>query len=240
MISFLLRCLMIIGTFSLPLEANSTHSSPTMRNLSSAEAPYDQKKISEYLGYFLWKELNDSLHVPYHIEDVIQGIRKAEKGDIQCLKKVDYQQSFMKLEHALYHQKMQDNLQEAEKILSIVKKQKDVLEVIKDKLYIQRLQEGDGNSISSQSKGLFHIKCKTSKGVSILNTYEEGEGSPKLQDLAVALPGFALGVSDMKENETRVIYIHPDLAYGISHDLEPNSLLIVEVMLLRSIIPEGV
>ncbi|CRH46510.1 peptidyl-prolyl cis-trans isomerase [Chlamydia trachomatis] len=38
----------------------------------------------------------------------------------------------------------------------------------------------------------------------------------------------------MKEGEVRVLYIHPDLAYGTAGQLPPNSLLIFEVKLIEA------
>ena len=38
----------------------------------------------------------------------------------------------------------------------------------------------------------------------------------------------------MKEGEKRVIYIHPDLAYGTYGSLPPNSLLIFEIEVVKA------
>jgi peptidylprolyl isomerase len=42
----------------------------------------------------------------------------------------------------------------------------------------------------------------------------------------------------MKEGEKRTIYIHPDLGYGTSGMLPPNSLLTFEVEIMKSHVPE--
>ena len=49
-----------------------------------------------------------------------------------------------------------------------------------------------------------------------------------------SIPGFAKGMLGMKEGEKRVLYIHPELAYGLTGQLPPNSLLIFEVEIVKA------
>lgn len=57
---------------------------------------------------------------------------------------------------------------------------------------------------------------------------------PILLPLTKVIPGFSQGMQGMKEGEVRVLYIHPDLAYGTAGQLPPNSLLIFEVKLIEA------
>ena len=43
------------------------------------------------------------------------------------------------------------------------------------------------------------------------------------------IPGFREGVIGMREGETRRIYVHPEMAYGVTGEVPPNSLLIFDV-----------
>ena len=49
-----------------------------------------------------------------------------------------------------------------------------------------------------------------------------------------SIPGFAKGLVGMKEGEKRILYIHPELAYGLAGHLPPNSLLIFEVEIVKA------
>ena len=55
----------------------------------------------------------------------------------------------------------------------------------------------------------------------------------ELLSLDEAIPGFSKGIIGMQEGEIRTLYIHPDLGYGKQGQLNPNSLLIFEVKVVK-------
>jgi peptidylprolyl isomerase len=91
------------------------------------------------------------------------------------------------------------------------------------------IQDGQGKAVLNQ-QGLFHITCHTIHGLCLLNTKEEN--TPVLQKLDEAIRGFSLGVKGMRKNERRMLYIHPELAYGDIGLIPPNIALIIEVELI--------
>ncbi|MEC8306525.1 MAG: FKBP-type peptidyl-prolyl cis-trans isomerase, partial [Chlamydiota bacterium] len=50
--------------------------------------------------------------------------------------------------------------------------------------------------------------------------------------LSQTVIGFQKGLSGMQKNEKRILYLHPNVAYGLGGTLPPNSLLIFEVDLI--------
>ena len=46
--------------------------------------------------------------------------------------------------------------------------------------------------------------------------------------------GFQEGVAGMQEGEKRRLYIHPDLAYGVSNEVPPNSILFFDVEVVNA------
>ena len=55
--------------------------------------------------------------------------------------------------------------------------------------------------------------------------------------LEEVIPGLRSGLVGMKEGEKRIVYIHPDFAYGTSGCLPPNALLTFEVELVQANAP---
>ena len=48
------------------------------------------------------------------------------------------------------------------------------------------------------------------------------------------IPGFSKGIVGMREGEKRTLYIHPELGYGSSGYLPPNSLLTFEIEVIKA------
>lgn len=62
--------------------------------------------------------------------------------------------------------------------------------------------------------------------------YQNEEGV--MQSLEEAIEGFSKGALGMKTGEKRIIYIHPDYAYGLYDPFHPSTAVIVEVERIAS------
>ena len=68
----------------------------------------------------------------------------------------------------------------------------------------------------------------------LLETFNGSGEFPIEISIPDTIPGFATGVVGMLEGEERTIYIHPELAYGVSGiKLKPNKLVVIEVNLAQ-------
>lgn len=193
-------------------------------------AEQNKQQLSEYMGYLMWKSLQEK-DVQYDLEYVIQGLKKAEKGESANLSNEKYRTLLVENEKNQFEQRSQKNLSQANDFLRQIKTEEGVKEIEKDKLYFKKIISGNETKIHKKDSGLFHIKCYTLNKETITDTYAQNE--PTVQNLESAIQGFKRGVSGMAEGEKRILYIHPDLAYGIFRNFEPNVLLITEVELIK-------
>lgn len=136
------------------------------------------------------------------------------------------------IQQLVFEKKAKENLSLAEKFLQENKKNAGVVEVQVDKLQYRIVKEGTGKAISGKPSALLHYKGSFINGQVFSSS--EANKEPILLPLAQTIPGFSLGMQGMKEGETRILYIHPDLAYGTSGQLPPNSLLIFEINLIET------
>lgn len=201
----------------------------------AAMAQQRKQQLSEYMGYLMWKSLRDK-DFQYNLDQVIQGLKKAENGEYANLSIEKYKTLLIEEEKYHFKQKSEKNLSEANDFLKKIKNEEEVHEIEKDKLYFKKITSGKEIKIDEKDSGLFHINCYTLNKETITNTYVQNE--PAIQNLENAIQGFKRGVSGMAEGEKRILYIHPDLAYGIFRNFEPNVLLISEVELIKILKPE--
>jgi peptidylprolyl isomerase len=199
---------------------------------SASIVDQNDRQLSEYMGYLMWESLQEK-DFHYDLEHVIQGLRSAEKGDFTDLSKEKYRALLIENEKQVFEKKSQKNLSQANDFLKKIKHEGNIKELEKDKLYFKKIMSGNEISINENDSGLFHIKCYTLDDEIITNTYAHEK--PTVQNLQNAIPGFKRGASGMSEGEKRILYIHPDLGYGIFRNFEPNVLLITEVELIKII-----
>lgn len=185
-------------------------------------------QISRYRGYYLWKnELKDP-SLPYQLEEIINGMRLAEKGQTPEFDDLDRLQDEMdRLVSSFVQRKHTEALIAAETYLKEISRQADVKEIVKDKLYYKQLAKGFGNLVSENSTPFVKYSVKT------LESGEDEEISlddPKQISLSNTIVGFEKGVVGMRVGEKRTLYIHPDLGYGAHTGWLPaNSLIIIDI-----------
>ena len=160
--------------------------------------------------------------LPLNFQEVLEGIKEAHKKS-----GVDISEEEMnKFYDCYYHQIREDKLAEANQFLRQISLQKGVKELKNDKLYYKIERLGSGPEISEEP--LIQYKAKTLVGGKEEEIHEILE--PKVITLKATIKGFSLGVQGMHIGEKRVLYVHPDLAYGsASAKITPNSLIIFEI-----------
>lgn len=189
----------------------------------------DLADISFHRGYECWQKNLKIEGMPYDLEQIISGIRAAEKSEPSKISKEKAVALTQKYEEVIWKEQLKNNLEEAESFLNSIAK--DTVELVHSKLYYKQTRKGDGNSIDPNGSALATYVVKTMEN-GHLEEFNSSGDFPVEISIPDTIPGFATGVAGMLEGEERILYIHPDLAYGVSGTkMKPNKLVVIEVKL---------
>lgn len=180
------------------------------------------KTFSFYTGYLLYQDHLRRSELPLNFQEVLEGMKEAHKeGSVEIT-----EEAVQEFYDRYYNQIKEEKLAEANRFLSQISMQEGVKELVKDKLYYKIEKQGTGSEISDEP--VIQYKAKTLMGGKEEQFHSISE--PKAILLKATIKGFSMGVQGMRIGEKRVLYIHPDLAYGAaSMKVTPNSLIIFEV-----------
>jgi peptidylprolyl isomerase len=184
----------------------------------------DLNRLSETLGHLIARQLKQP-GVEFNIDAVIVGMRNEQEGKSAPMSEEEYQQMVYTLQEKQFQESAEKNLTQANDFLKENLLKEGVRE-LDPKLQFQVTQEGSGELVDNDSTPVIHYSGKLLDGTVFASSTTD---QPVALPLKQSIPGFAKGVVGMKEGEKRILYIHPELAYGISGQLPPNSLLIFEV-----------
>jgi peptidylprolyl isomerase len=184
--------------------------------------------ISFHQGYEYEEQFKIFGH-PYNLEQFIAGMQASKEGKPSPFTDEDIQAALTQLDATLADKQKAENLEQAQRFLTAIAKDPEVVELQPQKLYYKTLKKGHGPSISEINlvEGIYQTFKLEPSGKE--HRLFSKETTPIQISLADTIPGFALGVQSMQPGERRKLYIHPDLAYGTyGGKLEPNQLLIIE------------
>jgi peptidylprolyl isomerase len=185
----------------------------------------DVETISYHRGYTFWQDHLEFAKMPYDIEQVIEGLRAADRGEKLLIDEEQLAAVIRRFQEEFFAKKMSQNLEEAEAYLQKIAT--DSIELIPSRLYYKINRKGEGEAVGYSDTPLFTYSAKTIiAGQETLIFSTESEGIPI--SLADTIPGFSQGVVGMLVGESRVLFIHPDLAHGAYTHI-PNQLIIMEV-----------
>jgi hypothetical protein len=103
-------------------------------------------------------------------------------------------------------------------------------EIIPDKLYIQKVTQGQGPRLAEYDLATFHILATNLLNEVILNTYES---APIQQILITTTDGFKEGVLGMRVGEKRILFIDPSIEPKFFNLKDKESAHIYEVELIQ-------
>lgn len=159
-------------------------------------------------------------------------MNRMDSGKHARLKKEIHDEMLLQLAAKKADKKALANLQNAEQFLEDLAKNTKALPVIDKKIYIETLQEGFGDMISSEDIISIRFKQYDQTGTLLKDTDEDAFTVA----LSKMIKGFKLGMNGARVGERRKIYIHPDLGFGkISFGHPPNELLIYEVVIVDKV-----
>lgn len=168
-----------------------------------------------------------------HIENVSKLLKQIDSPNYKKVEKEKYDSTLLTLIGRKKARIERATLQKAEEFLKTLSETPSIHPIIDKKIYIEILEEGDGEAISSDDTLVMHLKqCdETGKIVKETSTSE-----PITLSLPKMVKGFKIGIDGAKIGEKRRIYVHPSYSLTNSRaNLSQNHVLIYEVKLLSKI-----
>jgi len=207
---------------------------------ASAEAPVqnshaaqDVSKISEAFGHLIGKNL-DNIGFKFDIAQVIKGLKDASSGKDSPMTEMECVQAISAIQEAAFKQQAVENMKKADEFLVKNASAPGIVTVAPGKVQYKIEKPGAGLTVEEHFTPLIRYTGRFLDG-SIFGTSQEDEPI----SLDETIPGFTKGLIGMKEGEKRTLYIHPDMGYGASGSLPPNSLLCFEVEVVKANAPQS-
>lgn len=191
----------------------------------------DLKKLSEAFGHFIGRNLRSS-GLNFDMDNFIRGIRDGESGKPAPMTDREYELQMIALQETAFKKLSEDNLTAAEKFLNENRNERGLVELIPGKLQYVVIKPGTGAIVTEHATPKIQYTGKYLDGT-VFGSSEDGDG-PITVPLDQTIPGFSKGLMGMKEGEKRRLFVHPDIGYGKSGHLPPNSMLIFDVELLEA------
>jgi FKBP-type peptidyl-prolyl cis-trans isomerase len=167
------------------------------------------------------------------IENVSKIMNQIDSGHYAKLEKEKYDNTLLQLVARKRARTEKSNLQKSEQFLKILAQNESIHPIIDKKIYIEIIEEGSGEPISSTDTISLHMKQSDESGKMIKDTTLS---KPTTISIAKMMKGFKIGIEGAKIGEKRKIYIHP--SYGMTASRSPlfsNHVLIYEVEILSKI-----
>ena len=137
----------------------------------------------------------------------------------------------MDFEYKILEKEQYQKLEKANQFLTQVTAKINVVEVDKGKLYYEILRNGSGTILTEDSVPLIHFTESDLSGTMLQDT--RGNHPKKIPFEKETIPGFRKGVIGMRVGERRMIYVHPDLAYGKVGRYSQQELIVFDVEILE-------
>ncbi|MBA3237687.1 MAG: FKBP-type peptidyl-prolyl cis-trans isomerase [Parachlamydiaceae bacterium] len=217
------------GTKQSTIPTGPTTSTPAV------EAPVDMKKVSEAFGHFIGRHLK-SPGANFDLDSVIRGLREGSEGKPAPMTDKEYEQMMTQVQKSAFEKVSQENLKAANDYIRDNSKASGIVVVKPEKLQYKIVKEGNGPVVETNGSPQINYTGKFIDGTVFGSS--EDSGGPVTIPLGQTIQGFSLGIAGMKEGETRRLYVHPDLGYGTTGHLPPNSLLIFDIEVIKAASPE--
>jgi peptidylprolyl isomerase len=238
--------LLALGAMAAVFACGSIWGNEEKIQLSSLQTPSQEDEeeltqeeilqISEAFGHFIGRNLKNP-GVQFNVEKVITGMRAGADGKPSPMNDKEYEEKMFRLQKISIKKLSDENLKKATEFLSKNKSEPNVVEVEPGKLQYLILEAGNGPTVEAHGNPMINYTGKYLDGTVFGSSVEAG--GPINIPLDHTIPGFGKGIQGMKEGEKRRLFIHPDLAYGTSGHLPPNSLLIFDIEVVKAEAPKS-
>jgi len=216
-------------------KTEASHAHTAVDAQSTGITQTDILKASEAFGHFIGRNLK-APGINFEIDSIIQGMRDGYAGKPAPLSDKDYEELMAKIQEQAYAKMASDNLSTANQFLEKNQKADGVTEIKPAKLQYSIIKQGQGPVVVEHSTPQIKYTGRFQDGT-VFGSSEE-TGGPITIPLDQTIPGFSKGIVGMKEGEQRKLFVHPDLGYGTTGHLPPNSLLIFDVEVIKATAPE--
>lgn len=222
------RLTIAVGILLLILGLGYSLNRPQTAALSNQIFPKNElTRYSREYGYQLWEDLKKH-PIHFSLEDIVIGMNLNAEGKILPDDETtdEFLQRFATLRKMSLEEQAKKNRKRSEEYLAIIAKKAGIIALEDEKLYYEIQVPGrEEPFVESNSSYYFHYTIKTIDNEEIVDTRKEN--TPKQVNLATALPAFSKGVVNMKKGERRIIYAHPDLAYGTHRQIVPPQMIVI-------------
>jgi hypothetical protein len=155
----------------------------------------------------------------HEMDSILKGFDPLDKEQVQHERFVGWPSYLTNIESAI------QNLQNANVFFESIKTADQMWEIIPNYLYAKTLKEGTGLKNHNGGSVLLDYRVHHPDGSMIAGKNHQWI------DLSKSIIGLSKGIEGMHIGETRIIYIHPSLAYGMFTFSEKNIYLVVKVTL---------
>jgi len=222
----------LTGALSLSfLNGAQPASPPSNQTQNEDENPEDSRRLSEAFGHFIGRNLKNP-GLDFDLEMIIKGMRAGAQGLPPPMPDDEYERLMTAHQAKAFRIISEKNLQEANEFLVNNAKKVGIIEIEPQKLQYMVLEKGKGDLVKEKDTPLINYTGKFING-EIFSSSEQ-TGGPINIPLDQTIPGFQKGLVGMREGEKRRLFVHPDLAYGASGQLPPNSLLIFDIEVMKA------
>jgi peptidylprolyl isomerase len=194
----------------------------------------DILRVSEAFGHFIGRNIK-SPGIQLDIDSIIKGMRDGATGKPAPMNEKDYETLMMRVQESAFKKLSADNLAAANAYMEKNAKEKNVTTLEPGKLQYTTIKPGDGAVVVEHNSPQIEYTGKYIDGTTFGSSVDTG--GPITIPLDQTIPGFSKGIIGMKEGEERRLFVHPDLGYGTSGHLAPNSLLIFDVKVVKANAP---
>eukprot|EP00178_Gracilaria_changii_P021143 TRINITY_DN62994_c0_g1_i1.p1 TRINITY_DN62994_c0_g1~~TRINITY_DN62994_c0_g1_i1.p1 ORF type:complete len:586 (-),score=104.67 TRINITY_DN62994_c0_g1_i1:113-1870(-) len=205
-------------------------------------------KLSESYGHALGQSLINS-GLGLDPELVISGLRSAVQGKAFPMSLPDYERSMATLQNIASEFLTKANLEDANNFFSELKGSGEAVVVEEGKIAYEKGDEEVDKSVAAADEKSTVLVIVTARLLDGRHFFtcpaadESGESvHPLTLELATAPPALAKGIVGMRENESRMLYVHPTACDGMADMfgdlLPPNALLIFDLQLVSANAPE--
>ncbi|MEM8727289.1 MAG: FKBP-type peptidyl-prolyl cis-trans isomerase [Chlamydiota bacterium] len=195
---------------------------------SNEKNEIDLRKVSQAFGHLIGKNL-DSIGFEFDMNQVIKGLEDSLAGKESPMNETECVQAISVVQEEAFQKLADKNLDEANRFMVENAEQGGIVVLEKDKLQYRVEKQGEGAIVEKHFSPMIRYSGKFLDG-KIFGTSQEDE----LLSLDETIAGFSQGIVGMREGEKRTIYIHPELGYGTSGYLPPNSLLVFEIEVIKA------
>ena len=223
-----------------PMQGRQDRKNNTRQLPQSRGQQPDIRTFSEALGHSIGKEMRDQ-GIELNAQDVLVGLEAGLAGKPPPVYEADYEEMIGHFRDRGFQEKSKANLVLANAFLKSNSRNEGVRELIPGTLQYKILKPGKGAVVQENGSPQIYYTGQLIDGT-VFGTTDKTK-TPVVVSLPDMIRGFQLGVAGMLEGEKRRIYIHPDLAYGVSKEVrDPNSILFfdVEVVNAGQILPKQV